>query len=124
MVNDASRGTNRTVVGLAFWGVRGADPRCCEVAQRSSTQRARIHARTGGAAAAIVATTSRIAAAAAVSGMRLLERRNTGGYTKRRGETSATVNAADNEALSRRNSASRVAQAGQSTACVSTAMRS
>src|SRR5437773_11369931 len=121
MVNDASRGTNRTVVCLAFGGVWGADPCCCELPPRSSTQRARIHARTGGAAAAIVATTSRIAAAAALSGMRLLlERRNTGGYTKRRGETSAAVNAADSEVLSRRNSASRAAQAGQSTVCIST----
>src|SRR2546430_13964983 len=85
MVNDGSRGTNRTVVGLAFWGVGGADPRCCEVAPRSSTQRARIHARTGGAAAAIAPTTSRIPAAA-LSGMRLLlERRDTGGNNERRG---------------------------------------
>src|SRR6266576_5860119 len=120
MVNAASRGTNRTVVGLEFWGVRGADACCCGVAPRSAVQRARSHARTGGAAAAIVATTSRIAAAAALSGMRLLpERRNTGGYTMRRGETSAALNAADTEALSRRNSASRVAQAGQSTVCIS-----
>src|SRR5260370_21677867 len=63
MVNDASRGTNRTVVGLAFWGVGGADPRWCEVAPRSSTQRARIHSRTGGAAAAIAPPTSKTSAA-------------------------------------------------------------
>src|SRR5258706_1214751 len=91
MVNDASRGTNRTVVGLAFWGVGGADPRWCEVAPRSSTQRARIHARTGGAAAAIAPTTSRIAAAALMGMRLLLARRNTSGDTQRGGVRSVVV---------------------------------